>query len=90
MYANDTSVICSAGGIKDLRNDLQTEGESNAEWMRLNKLSLNANKTEYMITGHKRYINYIQGEIQVEIDWEKSQRVHAVRHLGVTVDENFT
>ena len=61
MYANDTSVICSAGGIKDLHNDPQTEGESNAEWMRQNKLSFNANKTEYMTIGHKRHINYIQG-----------------------------
>ena len=72
MYADDSSITCSAKDIEELCNDLKTEVKSIAEWMRQNKLSLNTNKTEYMVVGHKRRINHIQGEINVEINEEKS------------------
>ena len=90
MYADDTSITCSAKDIEELCNDLKTEGKNIAEWMRQNKLSLNTNKTEYMVIGHKRRINHIQGEINVEINGEKIQRAHEVKYLGVTIDENLS
>ena len=76
--------------IEELCNDLKTQGKNIAEWMRQNKLSLNTNKTEYMVIGHKRRINHIQGEINVEINGEKIQRAHGVKYLVVTIDENLS
>ena len=54
MYADDTSVTCSAKDIDDLCNDLKGEIDNNAEWLLQNKLSLNTDKTEYIVIGHKR------------------------------------
>ena len=54
MYADDTSITCSPKDIEELCNDLKTEGKNIAEWMRQNKLSLNTNKIEYIVNGHKR------------------------------------
>ena len=44
MYADDTSVTCSAEDIYDLCNDLKAEIDNIAEWLRQNKLSLNTEK----------------------------------------------
>ena len=90
MYADDTSITCSAIDIEELCNDLKTEGKNIAEWMRQNNLSLNTNKTEFMVIGHKRQINHIQGEINVEINREKIQRAHEIKYLGVAIDENLS
>ena len=51
MYADDTSVTCSAEDIDTLCDDLRTELTNISEWMRQNKLSLNANKSEFLIVG---------------------------------------
>ena len=61
MYEDDTGITCSAKDNEELCNDLKTGGKNIAEWMRQNKLSLNTNKTEYMVIGHKRRINHILG-----------------------------
>ena len=52
MYADDTSVTCSAEDIDELRSDLRAEVDNTAEWLRQHKLSLNTDKTEYMVVGH--------------------------------------
>ena len=44
MFADDTSVTCSAEDIYDLCNDLKAEIDNIAEWLRQNKLSLNTEK----------------------------------------------
>ena len=90
MYADDTSITCSAKDIEELCNDLKTEGKNIAECMRQNKLSLTTNKTEYMVIGNKRRTNHIKGEINVEINGEKIQRAYEVKYLGVTIDENLS
>ena len=41
MYADDTSVTCSAEHIETLCDDWRTELTNNSEWMRQNKLSFN-------------------------------------------------
>ena len=53
MYADDISVTCSAEDIDRLCNVLKAETEHIAEWLRQNKLSLNTDKTESMVVGHK-------------------------------------
>ena len=90
MYADDTSVICSAEGLTELCNDLKTEVSNIAEWLRLNKLSLNTDKTEYMVVGHKRQTNSISEPIEIKINEEPIKRVQTVKYLGTMVDENLT
>ena len=55
MYVDDTSVTCSAEDIDELRNDLKTEMDNIAEWLRQNKLSLNTDKqnTWLLVTNDK-------------------------------------
>ena len=91
MYADDTSVTCSAEDIDELCNDLRTEVDNIAEWLRLNNFSLNTDKTEYMVVGHKRQTNRINhGPLEVNINGGPIKRVKKVEYLGVTVDEYLT
>ena len=48
MYADDTTVTYSAEDIETLCDDLNEELANISEWMRSNKLSLNANKSELL------------------------------------------
>ena len=90
MYADDTSVTCSAEDLTELCNDLKTEVGNIAKWLRLNKLSLNTDKTEYMVVGHKRQTNSISELIEIKINEEPIKRVQTVKYLGTMVDENLT
>ena len=46
MHADDT--------FSDLITDLKNELENISNWMKMNKLSLNASKSECMVVGHRR------------------------------------
>ena len=90
MYADDTTVTYSADDIATLCGDLNEELTNISEWMRSNKLSLNASKSEFLIIGHKRQLNGIEKPVQLMIDEDSVRRVHKVKYLGLEVDENLT
>ena len=73
IYADDKLVF-----------ETQQESLNLAEWMRINKLSPNPAKTEYMITGHSRKVNNALMSNDSVI-----KRVIKTKSLGVTVDENL-
>ena len=58
--------------------------------MRQNKLSLNANKSEFLIVGHKKQLNGIHEPVQLQVDEELIRRVQTVKYLGIRVDENLS
>ena len=53
-YADDTEITISSSNQAELIETAKTELSSIAEWMRINKLSLNPTKTEYMKIDHPR------------------------------------
>ena len=57
MYADDTCVNIASENLNELLTDLKNELENISNWMRINKLSLNASKSEYMVIGHRRQLN---------------------------------
>ena len=76
--------------IDELCNDLKIEVENVAEWLRQNKLSVNTDKTEYMVVGYKRQSNHILRPIEISINGKSIKRVKKFKYLGVTVVENLT
>ena len=60
-----------------------------SEWMRSNKLSLDASKSEFLIVGHTWQLNSIQQPVQLKIG-DDSIRVQRVEYHGLAVDENLT
>ena len=54
IYADDTEITISSNNKTELIETAQAELLNIAEWTRINKLSLNPTKTEYMIIDHPR------------------------------------
>ena len=52
VYADDTNVIIASDDIQRMIDNASQEMLNLSEWMRINKLSPNPQKTEFMIIGH--------------------------------------
>ena len=57
--------------------------------MRINKLSPNPEKTEYMIIGHSRKVNAFNISSALILNGADIKRVTKTKSLGVIVDENL-
>ena len=58
LYADDTSLYKAFKNIKDLNETLVPAFSNICDWLKCNKLSLNAIKSEFMIIGTTQKIKY--------------------------------
>ena len=56
-YEDDTEIIISSSDIKDLVRNFQTELENISVWVRVNKPSINPDKTDFMVIGNHHPTN---------------------------------
>ena len=89
IYADDTNVTIASEDIEKLVFEAQQELLNLSEWMRINKLSPNPAKTEYMIIGHSRKVNTLNISNALMLNDSAIRRVTKTKSLGVTVDENL-
>ena len=90
MYADDTSITCSSTDSASLQRNIEIEMANVAEWMRQNKLHLNANKSEFMAKRHSRQHNNLDKTNKIEVNQEKIGRVTKTKFLGRNRDENLS
>ena len=90
MYADDTTITYSANDMETLCDDLNEELSNISEWMRSNKLSLNASKSEFLVVRHKRQLNVIQQPVQLMVDEDSIRRIQKVKYRGLEVEESVT
>ena len=60
MFADDTHVTVTSMNVEELFHKAQEKLTHISECMKLNKLSANPQKTEYMIIGHPRRTNKVE------------------------------
>ena len=77
IYADDTNVTIASDDIQRMIDNASQEMLNLSEWMRINKLSPNTQKTEFMIIGHP-----LKAKHPSLPDQTKS--------LGLIVDENLS
>ena len=89
MYANDTTIYFNLEEFDHLNKegDINGELEKVNTWLKLNKLSLNAQKTKHMVF-HRKQKHVI--EINVQINGTKIERAESFNFLGIMLDENLT
>jgi len=89
IFADDTNLFYSSTYINDaFINTVNLELSKLSTWLCLNKLSLNLEKTNFMLFGHKRLIslkNYC-----VTMNNQILKRVEKTKFLGVYNDVNLT
>ena len=57
--------------------------------VRINKLSLNASKSEFMVVGHRRKLSRLGDELpKFVLNNEVIKRVEKIKYLGINIDES--
>ena len=57
MYADDTMIMFSGSNTNELQIDMNRGLDQVANWLQHHKLTLNANKTKFMIFGTQRRVS---------------------------------
>ena len=89
MYADDTSLLCKAKNINDLKVQLESCMDSVADWFKANKLTLNVDKTKFMIFGSNVMLERFQ-DMQLMYGNNIIERVDEFKYLGVKFDSNLS
>ena len=95
LYADDTTLtspLCSFtyGGYHDINcvsTLINSEITNISEWLSVNKLSLNANKTKFMIFHNYQKVMTDSDIPQLEINNTPIERVAKFNFLGITINE---
>ena len=58
MYADDTSLMCKAKNVDDLKAQLESNLKGVANWFKANKLTLNVDKTKFMVFGTNHVLDH--------------------------------
>ena len=90
MFADDTNVFASHANLDILINDANTDLAILADWFKSNKLSLNSDKTKYMIFLPANRHTTLGPHQQVSLCGSSLNRVSQVKFLGVILDDHLT
>ena len=87
-FADDTFIIFSSKTPKTIETIVNFELKSVVTWLRLNKLSLNAGKTELIFFQSKRHpLNY--DNISIKLNGLKLTPVDFIKYLGMFIDKHL-
>ena len=89
LYADDTETTISSSDIGNLTRSFQTELDNISDWMRGNILSVNPDKTEFMVIGNPRRKNKFADLPPFFLGQNEISRVDKTKYLGVMVDDKL-
>ena len=84
MFADDTNLFLTGNSIPDVESQLNEELAIISEWFQSNRLSLNVNKTSYMIFNHKKQLTarLLINNVPLEVQYDS-------KFLGVILSSNL-
>ena len=85
MYADNTHATITSNNLEKLLESAQRELLNIPEWMRINKLTANPKKTEYMLIGHPRKVNKLDVSEPLMLNTSEIKRAKKTKSLGVIV-----
>ena len=86
LFADDTNLFCSGHDINKLSKMVSDELYKLKDWFAVNRLSLNINKTNYMVFSNRRYV----ADVRIQICNVNISRVNVTKFLGVLIDDKLT
>ena len=90
IYADDTSLTIASSNSVKLVDDAHRELLNISEWMRVNKLSPNPKKTEFMVIGHPLKTRSVDLPEVLTLDGSDIKKVGQAKSLGIIIDESLT
>ena len=73
--------------MENLQSKINTDLESLSLWLNNNLLTLNYEKTKFMIFSNKKHAH---SDININVQNEKVQRERSMKYLGITLSEDFS
>ena len=89
IYADDTSITIAWDDVAKLVEDAHQELSNLSEWMRVNKLSPNPKKTEFMVIGHPLKTKNLDLPEVLKLNASDIKRVDKTKSLGLIIDEKL-
>ena len=90
IFADDTQLDRSSSDVNIVTNALNNDLKNVSDWLSTNKLSLNTEKTEYMIIGSHQRLRSIETEPAIYLGANKIKRVKSTKSLGLMLDETLS
>jgi len=93
MYADDTVIYYASNSPDDIMKCINKDLNIINNWLQSNKLSLNTDKTEFMLIGSRQRLNSVKesvDKISISINGVDIKKVHECKHLGVIIDDKLT
>jgi phage antirepressor YoqD-like protein len=90
MFADDTSISSCGANVHEINKRLNENLEKVHQWLLANKLTLNSEKTKYMIIGSKQRLANIINDPQIELEEATIKRVNKSKTLSVVIDDHLT
>jgi hypothetical protein len=88
MFADDTNLFLSDHNLTNLVKTANDELAKISFWFKLNKLSLNIKKTNFILFRSSN--NPLQTELDINIDDNKIKQVHSTKFLGVIINQTLS
>ena len=86
-YADDTSLLIKNKSLKQMKKYLNFDLRNLTKWLKANKISLNASKTEVIIFRHpNKKINY---NLKLKLDGKPLITSQFVKYLGLYIDSHL-
>ena len=85
--ADDTILYCFSSSTVILEDSLNADLTVIAEWLNMNKLMLNLEKTKLTVIGSEKKCNAIS--LSVRVGEKEVKEVNKLEYLGVTLTSNF-
>ena len=86
-FADDTNLLYANKSLKTIQNKVNKDLKSLCTWLRANKISLNASKTELIIFRDPR--KKLSLEMKIKIDGKRLTPCSSVKYLGVYIDQHL-
>lgn len=89
LFADDTMIYVTGECSEEINKKMNDVFHKIENWMNLNKLKLNAEKTKYMIVRSSR--KEVKGQIKIVcMNGVVLERVEVIKYLGVMIDSRLT
>ena len=89
LFADDTTIFYSHACLKTLNQTLQEEINKIAVWLNINKLSINTEKTKFIVFRSSRRKKQ-EHNITIYLNNKIIEQVKKITFLGIVVDECLT
>ena len=87
-FADDTNLLLANTSLKQLKKHLNLDLKALTQWLKANKISLNAGKTEILVFRNpKKPMNY---DPKIKIDGKRIYPSKYVKYLGILIDAHLT